>query len=295
MDAKLKKDFEKLMKNKYTDQAKWYLNGFWEKGAEKDKEQIWSFTQGFIKFDEKKAAGNELDEFWSHKFLESIGETLTVMELRERLKKIDMDANGKMGLLEFLAFYFGKTAKEVVEAPQGQNAAQIKQAGEKLETVQNSLVEVQKAIETQKTAEDAFKKAEAELQVAVADLQSQESAFNKQVGDLQAKVDSPDVPTFQKNKAAAELAQLKSENPLPLRKAKIGQEAALRKVERGAKAAETARVTLEKKAAETEKVVAETEALLDELKNQPANPYGAIWWMERELAEAQKYLPKKKK
>lgn len=35
----------------------------------------------FIKLDEKKAAGNELDEFWSHKFLESIGETLTILEV----------------------------------------------------------------------------------------------------------------------------------------------------------------------------------------------------------------------
>jgi hypothetical protein len=34
-----------------------------------------------MKFDEKKASGNELDEFWSHKFLESIGEALTVLEV----------------------------------------------------------------------------------------------------------------------------------------------------------------------------------------------------------------------
>jgi hypothetical protein len=35
-----------------------------------------------------------------------------------------------------------------------------------------------------------------------------------------------------RNKAANELAQLKAENPMPLRKAKITQEAALRKVEK---------------------------------------------------------------
>jgi len=294
-EAKIKQDFEKLTRFKYGDQAKWFLNGFWEKGAEPHKEAVWNFTQGFIKFDEKKANGNELDEFWSHKFLESIGETLTVVELREKLKKIDMDSNGKMALLEFLAFYYGKTPRQVVEAPQGQNAAKIREAADKLETVQTSLVEQNAAFETQKTAEETLKKAEKELHVAVNDLQSQESAFNKQLSDLETIMGNPDAASFQKSKAAAQHSQLKSENPLPLRKAKISQEAALRKVEKGAKAAETARIILEKKIAETEKAAAEAEAFLEELKNQPANPYGAIWWMERELAEAQRYLPSKKK
>lgn len=47
-----------------------------------------------------------------------------------------MDVNGKMALLEFLAFYYKKTVKEVVDAPQGANAALIREASEKLETVQ---------------------------------------------------------------------------------------------------------------------------------------------------------------
>jgi len=44
---------------------------------------------------------------------------------------------------------------------------------------------------------------------------------------------------------------------------------------------------------ETEQAAISVEKFLEELKSQPANPYGAIWWMERELHEAQKYLPKK--
>lgn len=294
-DAKQKAEFQKLTRKKYVDQAKWYLNGFWEKGAEKNAEEVWNFAQGFIKFDEKKAQGNELDEFWSHKFLESIGETLTVVELRAKLKKIDLDETGKMALLEFLAFYYGKTLKEVVTAPQGANAALIQEAATKLETVQSSLVSVQAALESQKAAEEALKKSQAELKVAVVDLEQQESAYKKQIDGLEAKINDPNGTPFNKNKASAELSQLKSEDPLPLRKAKISQEAALRKVDKGAKAAEVARITLEQKVTETEKAAAEAEAFLEDLKSQPANPYGAIWWMERELAEAQKYLPKKKK
>jgi len=51
-------------------------------------------VQLFGKLDEKcHADGCELDEFWSHKFLESLGETLTVIKLRETLREIDVDNN----------------------------------------------------------------------------------------------------------------------------------------------------------------------------------------------------------
>jgi len=294
-EAKLKTDFHKLTRMKYSEQAKWYLNGFWESGGEKEAENVWNFTQGFIKFDEKKAAGNELDEFWSHKFLESIGETLTIVELREKLKKIDMDKNGRIGLLEFLAFFFEKSVKQVVDAPQGANAAEVRAASEKFEAVQNALIEVQAALEKTKVAEDTVKKAEAELKTAVEELHKQEEAYKTQVTTLETKSNDDNASTVSKSKAAAELAQLKNEDPLPLRKAKISQEAGLRKVERERKALEVARANLEKQVADTEKAVAEAEEYLEQLKRQPANPFGAIWWMERELKEAQKYLPKKKK
>jgi len=294
-EAKLKAEFLKLTRMKYAEQAKWFLNGFWLDGGEQNAEAVWNFTQGFIKFDEKKASGNELDEFWSHKFLESIGETLTILELREKLKQIDMDKNGKMGLLEFIAFYYGKTVKQVVDAPQGQNAAEVREASDKLQIVQDALVEQQTALEKTKAAEETVKKAEGELKKAVDDLHQQEEAFNTQIRTLEAKTQDEKASQVSRNTAAAELAQLKSSDPLPLRKAKLTQESALRKVEKDRKALETARENLEKKFAETEKAAEEAEAYLDQLKRQPANPFGAIWWLERELHEAQKYLPKKKK
>lgn len=68
---------------------------------------------------------NELDEFQAHKFLEAFGETLTVVALREQLRKIDLDVNGKMGLLEYLAFKYDKTVKQILDAPQGDNTAEV--------------------------------------------------------------------------------------------------------------------------------------------------------------------------
>ena len=45
---------------------------------------------------------------------------------------------------------------------------------------------------------------------------------------------------------------------------------------------------------EAEARLQEAQQLLEEAKTKSGTPHGAIWWMERELKEAQKYLPKKK-
>jgi len=127
-------------------------------------------------------------------------------------------------------------------------------------------------------------------------------------------------------KAKNELAQLKGEDPLPLRRAKITQEAALRKVQKQRKLAEdaeteaaakkkaledaeraleaTARQLAQKEAAlqvavsELEAAYADLEAkmteameMLAEAKKSGGVAYGALWWMGRELFEADSRLP----
>jgi len=387
--ADLKTDLLNLTRMNYSAQAIWYLNGFWNEGEE--AENVWNFTNGFITLDSRKKQGNELDEFWSHKFLESLGETLTVIQLREKLRKIDLDANGKMSLLEYLMFKYSKTISEVLNAPQGDNREEIEKAQNELRAVQEALDEIQRQLEEQKRAEDEVRKseleqkrklanqnrmldeqkrmvsdqnqkleeqkqrlaeqksaedevrrAEEEQAAAVQELRSQEDAYKNQVEELTRKSEAGD-SIVAKNKAKQELAQLKQENPLPLRKAKITQEAALRKVEKQRKEAEisTAKASaiadelhqvaleLENKAKElemtardlergareleiarqdaeratqrvkeavrdTEIKMQEAEALLEEVKKKGGVSYGAIWWMERELKEAKKYLPKSK-
>jgi len=349
---------------KYADQAKWYLNGFWTSGAEGEAESIWKFANKFIELDAKKKEGNELDEFFSHKFLESLGETLTVIQLRETLRKIDVDANGKMALLEYLAFKYSKSIKEVLESPQGDNTEKINEAQAKLQAVQDAMADLQtqleqqqqalteqkqalkesdaalaeskqalaeqeRALATQRAAEEVVRKAEAELRAAIDDLRSQEESYHNQIKTLESKSQDPALGTVAKSKAANELAQLKQQDPLPLRKAKVTQEAALKKVEKERRAQEEATAAAESKArdAEAKKVAAEekkaaleekTRALeeqtrrveeavretevamkeavdyLEEVKRQGGVAYGALWWMDRELKEAQKYMPKRK-
>jgi len=128
---------------------------------------------------------------------------------------------------------------------------------------------------------------EDELKKAVDDLHAQEKAYQDRLDALNKASTDPNSALVAKNKASAELAQLKQEDPLPLRRAKITQEAALRKVEKQRKTVENALQDTENKAADAEKY-------LEEVSSKGGAAHGAIWWMQRELKEAQKYLPKKK-
>jgi len=305
--ADLKSQFLELTRKKYIDQAIWFLNGFWKNEAEKESENIWAFTQKFIELDSKKKEGNELDEFWSHKFLESLGETLTVIQLREKLRKIDVDANGKMALLEYLAFKYNKSIQSVVDAPQGENKEELEKAQAELRRVQEALENLRQAEETQKRrleeqkkAEEEVKRAEEELRLAVQELKSQEDSYNHQIQELTRKSEEG-TSLVAKNKAKQELAQLKQENPLPLRRAKITQEAALRRVEKQRIACEATTAELEAATRKVEESVRQTEdqmqkaeAYLNEVKRKGGSGEGSIWWIQRELTEAKKYMPKRK-
>ncbi len=113
--------WSEIVNKKYADQAIWFLNGFWE-DVKDHAEDVWKWVELFGQLDqEKKAEGCELDEFWSHKFLESLGETMTVIEMREKFRTIDVDFNKRMSLIEFLSFRFKKSIQEVIDAPQGYN------------------------------------------------------------------------------------------------------------------------------------------------------------------------------
>jgi len=331
--------FAEITKKTHSQQAIWWLNGFWNSGAEKEAQTIYDMAQKFkeLEFGEKiiekkgkakeKAPeykeGNEIDEFKAHRFLETQGETLTVVELRKKLETIDIDKNKKLAISEYLLFKYGKTPEQLVKAPQGDNKAKVDEAQAQVDQVQSSLADVQQKLEAQrvaleqqkieeaaaKEAAEKLKKAEAELRAAVEDLKKQEDEYKGKVSALEAKTQDSSLSTVAKNKAVAELAQLKAEDPLPLRKAKITQEAALRKVEKERKAADAATAKAEKSRLESEEKQAqletaekdlqskmtEAEEALEAIKKEGGVPLGAIWWMEKELAEARKFLVPKKK
>jgi len=99
------------------------------------------------------------------------------------------------------------------------------------------------AAATQKDIE--AKAAQEELQAALADLKAQEDARNKRTEELTKGSEDESTGVVTRNKLKAELAQHLAADPLPLRKAKITCEAAVKKADKAALAATTARTDAE--------------------------------------------------
>ena len=275
--AEQQEAWNEIVKKKYADQAVWFLNGFWEE-VQPHAEDVWKWAELFAELDqENKAEGSELDEFWSHKFLERLGETMTVIEMREKFRTIDVDFNKRMSLTEFLAYRFKKTIQEVIDAPQGGNQEEINKAQAAVDAAQKAVDEMvarlaeatrtadeaaAAAAEAKRTADEAkaaadeatrtaneakaasdaaeeaaapYRAAVAENEKALEELHAQEKAFNDKKEALEKTKNDESIGVVKRNKAANELDQLLSEDPLPLRKAKINQAATVRKMEKAAK------------------------------------------------------------
>jgi len=171
--AAWKPKFAELVQKTHTQQAVWWLNGFWADGASEYAETLWNQVllmieaeTGHKKLYGKRAQevkeGCDLDELKAHVFLEKMGETLTVRELRKRLADLDIDNNKRMALSEYLLAKYKKTPQQLVAAPQGDaDQARLDAAQEQLNRAQDQLSEVQDALAKQKAAEALVKQAEA--------------------------------------------------------------------------------------------------------------------------------------
>jgi len=311
----------------YALQAQFFLNAFWYE-CESEVENCWKFVQSFQKLDNVKGKeGNELDEFWSHKFLESHGDTMTAIQMRNALKEIDIDCNKRMSFIEYALWKYKQTVKELLQRPQGDNRAELEKAQAMLKAVQHAFDVAQKALAEAEADEAAAAAAKAELEVALAEVNAQQAAYDNTTADLKAK--SEQGGQVAQNKAKAELAQHLNKPTLALSRARITQEAAVKKAEKARVAAADARVaaTEARQAAEKARAAAEdatrqavaarqrseqakeaadaaveearakvdeAEAFLQYVKSKPGAGQGSIWWMERELHEARAYLPERK-
>jgi len=249
----------------HKEQAVWFLNAFWKEHGEKDAGKIWDYKHKFDTLDPKKAEGNELDEMNAHRFLESISSTLTIKELRDLLRGTGIDKFKYVSLTHYLLAAYKVDWHRLVNAAQGDN--------------EQELIKAQKMLDEMQVA---FKDADAslkELDKSAKELKAQEDAYNNKTNDLKKKTEEGSSAVAQ-NKAKAELAAHMAEDPLPLRKAKITNDAALKKAE---KACDLAKKKLD-----------EAEAYLKEVSMRSGSAKGSCWWMDRELVEAKKYLPQKK-
>jgi chromosome segregation ATPase len=344
-----KTDFEKLsalIKKPHKEQAVWFLNAFWDTIGQKEAETFWKWILKVNTLDlQKGAEGFELDELNAHRFLEFFKETMTVTEMRDNLRSTGAITGQvrMVPLTHILIFRFNVDWHRLVNASQGDNRAEIELAQKKLDEVQAAYkasearaAEAKEALRQAEAREADAKKAEAdskvkeaeshvakqELEVALAEVKAQEDAFNSKTADLTAKSEDQSTGQVTRNKAKAELAQHLGSDPLPLRRAKITQEAAVKKAERATKAAAEAVIAATAATAEASKArvaaeqarqqaiqakhaaeaaveemgrkLDEAEAYLNEIKSKPGNAQGSLWWMDRELHEAKAYMPERK-
>jgi flagellar biosynthesis chaperone FliJ len=112
--------FAKIGKLPYKKQAQFFLNGLW-KEFHHEAEKVWEYTNRMIKMDKKGENGCELEEFDAHRYLESFGQPMTALELRDRLKAIDLNEDHHMSLLEFLMDHFGAKIELLMSRPQELN------------------------------------------------------------------------------------------------------------------------------------------------------------------------------
>jgi len=266
----------------YTQQAVWFLNGFWHE-HEKEAEIMWKWVETFAKLDLQNGInGSGLDELNAHRFLEQFQETMTVQEMRTKMRSTGaMEASERpktTALIHFILAKFNVDFHLLVNASQGSNPAELKKAQEKLELVR---VEFEKC----RAAEAPFKAAQEEVEAALRDVKTQEDSYQGKIADCKKR--SEEGGAVSRGKASAELSQLLAEDPLPLRKAKITLEAAQKK-------AEKARAPFLEAREKAEAAFKDAEAYLEEISKKGGSPKGSIFWLNRQLHEQKKFQPERK-
>merc|ERR1712137_1323908 len=184
-----------LSKLTYKQQAVWFMNGFWEQ-TEKDAEKLWQYVHTCADLDmENHENGCGLDEVNAHRFLEVYGETLTVRELREKLRStgaLEASERPKLApITHFLLFKYNVDWHVLVHASQGDNSAEIAKAQQMLKEVQQAFASADAkfkeansraiaAANSERAAKEdeaPFKKAQEEVESALAEVKKQEDEY----------------------------------------------------------------------------------------------------------------------
>lgn len=289
-----KEKFDALCDRKHKEQIEWFLNAYWGEYGEENAELMWNWNLKCAELDlQNHEDGNSLDELNAHRFLEHFQEPMTVRELRDKLKSTGAIAGNLryVPVTHIIIFKYNLDWKELVNRSIA-NQAELAKAQKLLAEVTESFKQAESKAQEARKLEAPFKAAQEEVESALADVHKEESEYNGKIADCEKRSESGGV--VQRNKAKAELSQLLAEDPLPLRKAKITLEAAQKRAEKARAPFAAARAVAEEAMEAARAKVQEAEDYLNEIKNQPGQPYGSIWWVDRELHEQKKYLPEAK-
>jgi len=199
-----KQYFDEVTLRSFKDQAVFFLNAYWPEHGD-DAEQIWLFVQKFRDLDKdyyqalpegKKVAergegfkeGKNLDEFWSHKLLESFGKPMSVVAFREEFKKIDVNFDKRMSVVELGLYWHNKRAKELLARPQGTNE-ELERAQKALDSAQAEIERIEKERERlEKLADGSGVKANSAKAELAALLSAPTTELNKSLLTAEASV-----------------------------------------------------------------------------------------------------------
>ena len=173
-----------------------------------------------IKLDEEKGAkGCELSEIKSHLYIEKTGAATTWVKFRDVMRKIDKDYNNHMSLTEFFIFIGKLDWKDLL----------------KRDTVYDKAA--QDALDEANAALDQAREAMMEVKAGLAKIQAEEDKKARYIAKKKALAEDPKLSTVKRGKAFNEMKQAQGEDPLPLRKAKLEQKAAVRRAVKAVNAA----------------------------------------------------------
>jgi len=285
-----KEKLDSLSKKTHKEQIEWFLNAYWGE-HQNEAEKLWTWHQKVVELDlENHENGNSLDELNAHRFLEHFNEPLTVRAMRDTLRSTGaIESNIRaVPITHIIIMKYKLDWKELVNRSIA-NQEELAKAQRLLEEVTAAFKVAESRAKEARALEAPFKKAQEEVEAALAEVKAEEDAYHGKIADCKRRSESGGV--VQQNKAKAELAQLQAEDPLPLRKAKITLEAAQKRAEKARAPFAAARKIADDAMDAASAKVDEAQAYLDEIKNQPGQPYGSIWWVDRELHEQKKYLP----
>ena len=180
--------------------------------------------------------------------------------------------------------------------------------------------ELSKAIKASKIAENKYMEAKLKSENELTRVQSEQNQLGNKMKELECKAMDHEIGIVKRNKAKAELSMLKNTDPLPLRALSLQREESIRKLKiltettrksaiiiiskkelafKAKVSGEMAKNKAVEKARIAENLIPATKALLKEikysleelLKTKSANK-GELLYIDREMKEIEKYLPK---
>eukprot|EP00043_Microstomoeca_roanoka_P017197 m.178679 g.178679 ORF g.178679 m.178679 type:complete len:255 (-) comp16594_c1_seq1:6874-7638(-) len=149
----IQKKFEEVTDSSIDNQAQFFLRSFVTEFSG-NFEEVLDLAEEFKKYAPDTGVVRELEEDKAHLFLERRGETLTVVELREALKAIDLDNNNRVSFIEYCLYKYSKTLAELFE----EKDHKIEHLLKKLE---EAIAAYQAALAVKKAREEKMKELEA--------------------------------------------------------------------------------------------------------------------------------------